>query len=640
MTLDIPDLDDRTYEDLLEQAKKLIPAYSDEWTDFNPHDPGITILEVLAWLTESHMYQLDQVTDEHRETYLKLVGHRRRGPKSAVAELQITPPAAAAGTVLQAGTSLAVTDGMDDAYRFETDHDIVLTDAAITEVITAEERGTTQNTEVNRTDGMFYRAFGQPVAAGDTLYLGFDSNPFEATESLTLMVDYHDEDLPESNPSEPMDQTPRFQPSVSLQWEYCEPTTARWESLQVVSDQTATLYGSGPIELARTDQPSVTTETPPVGDHEECVWIRCRVETPGYEIPPQLNAIRTNVVTASHRASITNETLTRHSTHRHEETTALDRQQYAFAYSPILEATVQVDGEPFSAVPDFDASDPNDRHYVLDRERGEITFGDGVSGRAPDPEATVTADYVHGGGADGNVSSNSVWRIVDSNITDIDVEPMDGATGGADSESLEEALRRAKKAFRRPYRAVTAEDCQSLAARTPGLRIGRTNVIVAENTITVIVVPYSPPDIPKPVPSDGFLRTIRRNLRERMMVTDQVTVTGPTYVGLEITVTGTTHTGTVDSGHETAITDALNEYLHPLYGGDGSGWAFGRTVVAQELAEVIAALDEINHVADISITAHGGTAIDDETVMLNETALVSVEDVVVDLTPTQKIGGH
>lgn len=81
MGLDVPELDDREYEALLEQATKLIPAYSDEWTDFNPHDPGITILEVLAWLTETHSYQLDQITDEHREKYLRLIDHGCRPPK-------------------------------------------------------------------------------------------------------------------------------------------------------------------------------------------------------------------------------------------------------------------------------------------------------------------------------------------------------------------------------------------------------------------------------------------------------------------------------------------------------------------------------------------------------------------------------
>ena len=178
MGIDVPDLDDRDYEADLERAKKLIPAYSDEWTDFNPHDPGITILEVLAWVTETHSYQLDQITDAHREKYLRLMGYNRRLQQPATAPLSLSPTPATEGERLPAGTRLLVTDGTNDRYRFETDHDLVLTAASLERVVTADATGVTDNSQENHTDGMFYRPFGNPVERGDTLYLGFDGDPF------------------------------------------------------------------------------------------------------------------------------------------------------------------------------------------------------------------------------------------------------------------------------------------------------------------------------------------------------------------------------------------------------------------------------------------------------------------------------
>ncbi|NGM68015.1 putative baseplate assembly protein [Natronolimnobius sp. AArcel1] len=650
MGLDVPELDDREYEALLEQATKLIPAYSDEWTDFNPHDPGITILEVLAWLTETHSYQLDQITDEHREKYLRLIDHGCRPPKPATAQLQLFPPAAVSGDRLPAGTQLAVTDGSDAVYRFETNHDVVCSAAEIQRVITVDETGTTDHGEANQTDGMFYRPFGDEITRGDAVYLGFDRDPFENKESLTLSVDYHDENLPDPEPPQSDEAPPTFTPSVALAWEYRDPETETWRALSVVADETDVLYGGGWLELIDDSDETTSSEdddsSPEPATTGE-VWIRCRVEKPGYEIPPQVNAIRPNVVSASHAVSVSNERLSPVGDANWSETSpALDGQTYAFEHDPVLSATVYVDGDRFVEVPDFDASSPDDSHYVLDQTRGQVTFGTGVAGRVPPPDATITADYVTGGGTDGNVSSSAVWRFSDSNTeltagvspADIDVEPLRAATCGTDEETVDAALRRARRDLRRPHRAVTEDDYRYLASRTPGLRIGRTTVLVDGDQTTVVVVPYAPRDIPSPEPSEGFLEAVNRHLRERTLLTDRIHVSGPRYVRLELTVTGRTRPRYTDSGHEAAITDAVESYLHPLYGYNGEGWPFGRRLEGAGLADVIGAVDAIDEVTDIAITAHGGTTVDDRTVLIDETSLFTVADVTVDLTTASRRG--
>ena len=78
MPLDIPNLDDRRWADLVEEARALIPRVAPRWTDHNAHDPGITFIELFAWLAEMQLYQLNRVGERHREAFARLAGVRRR----------------------------------------------------------------------------------------------------------------------------------------------------------------------------------------------------------------------------------------------------------------------------------------------------------------------------------------------------------------------------------------------------------------------------------------------------------------------------------------------------------------------------------------------------------------------------------
>ncbi|MEW5818488.1 MAG: baseplate J/gp47 family protein [Spirochaetota bacterium] len=74
MPLSLPHLDDRTFADLVSQMQSLIPRYTKTWTNHNPSDPGITILELLAWLTEMILYRLDRIPDRSYLNFLELIG--------------------------------------------------------------------------------------------------------------------------------------------------------------------------------------------------------------------------------------------------------------------------------------------------------------------------------------------------------------------------------------------------------------------------------------------------------------------------------------------------------------------------------------------------------------------------------------
>ncbi len=73
MPLQLPNLDDRRYTDLVTEARRLIPIHDPDWTNHNPSDPGITLLELFAYLTEALLYRLDRVTAENQRKFLKLL---------------------------------------------------------------------------------------------------------------------------------------------------------------------------------------------------------------------------------------------------------------------------------------------------------------------------------------------------------------------------------------------------------------------------------------------------------------------------------------------------------------------------------------------------------------------------------------
>ncbi len=81
MPITLPNLDDRTYDDLIREARSLIPAYApDEWTNHNASDPGITLIELFAYLSEMLIYRLNRVTDANVRAFLKLIDGVERGP--------------------------------------------------------------------------------------------------------------------------------------------------------------------------------------------------------------------------------------------------------------------------------------------------------------------------------------------------------------------------------------------------------------------------------------------------------------------------------------------------------------------------------------------------------------------------------
>src|SRR5438132_8636501 len=74
MPINIPSLDDRDFEQLFAEAKARIPVHTPEWTNFNESDPGITIVQLFAFMTENLLYRSNRIPEANHLKFLKLLG--------------------------------------------------------------------------------------------------------------------------------------------------------------------------------------------------------------------------------------------------------------------------------------------------------------------------------------------------------------------------------------------------------------------------------------------------------------------------------------------------------------------------------------------------------------------------------------
>src|ERR1044071_3113046 len=132
MSISPVNVDDRTFQDLVAEAKRRIVAYAPEWTDFNESDPGITLVQLFAWLTETTLFRLNRVPDDRLYvSFMNLVGFGPAAavPATAIIEVQVAP---GSGTTTVAPFDLRLSaPGKDDDIPFEADAPVALVGAAL-----------------------------------------------------------------------------------------------------------------------------------------------------------------------------------------------------------------------------------------------------------------------------------------------------------------------------------------------------------------------------------------------------------------------------------------------------------------------------------------------------------------------------
>jgi uncharacterized phage protein gp47/JayE len=151
--LPTPNLDDRSFEQIRDEAIRLIPQYCPEWTNYNPSDPGITLIELFSWMTEMVLYRLNKVPDKVYLTLLDLIGVRLRPPTPAEAMLTFhLVEGYQGGTFVPRGTQVA-TEQTDEgeAIVFETKEDLFVSSVKLMKSFSIDRDKVSDNTEALKT---------------------------------------------------------------------------------------------------------------------------------------------------------------------------------------------------------------------------------------------------------------------------------------------------------------------------------------------------------------------------------------------------------------------------------------------------------------------------------------------------------
>lgn len=642
MSLPIPNLDDKTFQELFEEARALIPRFDREWTDHNFSDPGITLIDLFAWLAEMQIYSLNRINDVHIIKFMQLLDERPCPAQPAKAGLLFVNTSLVKPCVeISAGTTVASADPeTGEPLIFETETPINAVALSLARILSEDEGVLLDNTESNATESVFFFAFGLQPQKDDKLYLGFSAEVAFPTCDIKLAITPYEADLPARNDLPGVTGDFVVMPSAQLNWQYWDGNN--WTQMPVVDGTDAltrlgTVTFTGPEDI----QPAGTAEifiSPMANGEKKFYWIRAVVQEAAYEIPPRIALLQLNTVSATQGKTIAYE---------FHESTGLPYQHLEANDKPILANTLLLEvleedqqWHEWLEAPDFDHSGPNDRHYLLDAEAGLIQFGDDMRGRIPPVVASANGNirltkYRAGGGPKGNVRADTIRGLTDPNIQCVAVTNPKPAFGGQAAEELAEAGNRARRSLKDPTRTVTSDDFERLARETPGLRIARAAVlphyhplypcIDMPGAVTVVVVPYILPATHPfvPIPSAGFLQTVKKHLYVLRLVTTNLHVIAPVFVEIRVTADVGIKPRTSANLAREKIAQALDDFLNPTYGGvDKTGWPFGRPVYKSEIYQAIGAVPGVSCVNRVTIAANGPFRQENGNIALTKIGLV------------------
>ncbi|MGH9129662.1 MAG: putative baseplate assembly protein [Acidimicrobiales bacterium] len=609
MALPAPYLDDRRFQQLVDEAKRMVQVNCPEWTDHNVSDPGVTLIETFAYMVDQLIYRLNRVPERNFIKFLELIGVRLFPATSARVPVTcwLSAPMQLTVTVHE-GTVVATSrTETEEAISFSTAKGLPIVPCAFARAGTHVEGGEVIDTTEVLAMHQGFSCFSSPPRPGDVLLVGL-SEPVPSC-AVRLRVSCTIEGVG----VDPLDPPLEWQAWCGEAWGLCE----------VGLDDTGGLNRDGQVVL---HVPAGHRAS--VIDGERAGWLRARVTPPVelqpfYSASPRVSAISAETiggtVVAVNSQEVTGEVV--------GLSEGVAGQRFALAHRPVAAAEGPVylevaggDGwQRWEEVQNFAESGPGDRHFVLDEVAGEVELGPAV--REPDgslrhygavPAKGVpirVVSYRCGGGRRGNVAKGAI-TVLKTTVPFVGrVENRVAAAGGVDAENIEAAKVRGPILLRTRNRAVTSEDFEQLA-REAAPEVARVACLPATEEgeaggVRLLVVPSAAANadgrlrFEQLVPAEETLARIGEALDERRCVGARVVVEPPRYQG--ITVVARLRASPRASASrlvETALT-ALYRYFNPVIGGpDRTGWPFGRPVHVGEVYGVLQRLTGCEFVED------------------------------------------
>ncbi len=553
-------LDDRTFQDLVDECILRIPRYCPEWTDHNPSDPGITLIELFSWLTDQMLFRFNQVPRRNYVAFLELLGIRLQPPASARTDLTFYLTSDLTESYcIPANTEVATEQTQtDEAIVFSTDRPLWIGKPNLTHFLTSQTVEDSPQALRDRVTDLWTREangqwqgseqpiFDEQPQPGNSFYLVLD--PEQPLEGNVLAITL------KGAAATPTGINPNFPPRRWEAW-----NGEHWQSVLLGERDDATRgfsfsemaeQGENPVQgadvtLHLPQRWPATRFTTYQGRWLRCVYTTPAANQPGYSSSPRIIGLEVQAiggtVGASHSTQVRSESLgtsegTPGQTFQLQGAPILARRDHEYMLVTPPGGLPQT----WKEVTDFADSGPEDLHYTLDSLTGTIQFGPLIRepvqlkqqthirstvqqqaqavvareleeisslerqyGAVPPREASlVMMAYRMGGGRQGNVQPGTL-SILKSAVPYVSrVLNHIPARNGADGESLDQAVLRAPQMLRTRDRAVTPEDFETLTQRSAGGAVARVRCLPAVNpneagTVRLMVVPQSNTDLLK-----------------------------------------------------------------------------------------------------------------------------------------------
>ena len=611
MPLPAPELDDRKFQDIVDEAKRLIPRYCPEWTNHNVSDPGVALIELFAWMSEMVLFRVNQVPERLYVHFLNMVGIEPFPPSVARTDLTFwlstvldQPVVVPADTQVMTAAG-ASTGGGGEAVVFSTSQDLVISPPNLKRAmtITAGDERITDVWDDVRFGVMGAACFASStITPGDCFALGFAESLAGTMLRLTIEAE-----------AEGIGVDPRNPPLAWQVW-----NGEGWIPVTVHDDTTGGLNRDGEIVLLLPMEHELLT----IGN-TAAYWLRAQLLAPKagqptYQASPRIRGVQAatlgGTVAAEHAETVPRETIGR--------SDGAPSQSFGVSRFPVLprrddELVRVIDGQTTSdwtEVPDFSRSGERDQHYTWDSGSGVITFGPRVRypdgsvrqhGAVPPDGALITiTGYRYGGGTRGNVGARTL-TVMRSTVPYVrGVVNLRPASGGVDGESVAEAKVRGPLTLRTGQRAVTAGDFERLA-RESSTEVARARCLPTtrgNGSVRLLVVPQLRSD-PARHKLDDFaisnplMARITGYLDQHRLVGTAIEVSTPYYQGVSVVTLLHAGPGRPPAMVRQRALDALARFINPLTGGpDGTGWPFDTDLNTAVVTQLLESVDGVERV--------------------------------------------
>lgn len=631
MSLPTPNLDDRKFQDLVDEAKKRIPLYCPEWTDHNVSDPGVTMIELFAWMTETILYRLNQLPEIHYRKFMEMFGVTLKEPLPAQADVDFwlsAPLESAVSISKQTEVSTTQTE-ITEPIVFTTDIDF---DIVPPKWVRASLRRSRQESTLEELDFVSLQysleeaegigIFSDEPKAGDALYLGFENDL--SHHILRCHMRFVENSGVGVDPKKP----------PPYHWQgFTGEANQPWTDCDVGSDSTGCMNKDGQVELFL---PQLQQRE--IGGHS-LFWIRVELKdldddasgTKPFQKSPKLLGLTTETagctIPASHSRQVDKEMI--------GESSGEPNQRFRLQRTPLLKResqtklTVHMEGEPeevWEERTDFADSDAYSKHYTVDGITGEICFGPAVRqpdgtiklyGKIPSKGATLTIEnYRYGNSLSTNIEPGAL-NVLKSSIPYIDrVTNRRQAKRGTDAESVESGMARMPGLLRSRERAVTADDFEFLSMQQFPDQIGRVQCIQPTPDESVEVIPgqFYVLVIPRLYSVSGYISAqsleppnkllddLRAYLDRKRLLTARIHVTSPEYHWVAVQIKARLVIGAAPDEVRNEILARLYRFLNPLIGGEqGKGWPFGRSLSETDIGGCLYGLPEVLYISQITL---------------------------------------